>query len=146
MTTRDQLPATTSLENSELLASLNSSLSPSTQASDLKNLQKVLIPLIRRIVPAMVVSNMVGVQPMTRPINETGWTINDDTFNSYPYAALITNWSVRVLQALNRNDPNDEMETWTIETFAPGSWHRVHNGFRFKNEHDRTVFLLRWPL
>lgn len=38
------------------------------QASDISNFQKIVIPMIRRILPGTISSDLVGVQPMTGPV------------------------------------------------------------------------------
>jgi hypothetical protein len=38
------------------------------QASDVSNFQKIVIPMIRRIIPGTIATDLVGVQPMTGPV------------------------------------------------------------------------------
>jgi len=40
----------------------------STQAHDVAGFRKILIPMIRRIIPGTIASELVGVQPMTGPV------------------------------------------------------------------------------
>ena len=43
---------------------------PSLKKGTLKNFQKVLLPLVRKLLPTMIASELVGVQPMTGPVGE----------------------------------------------------------------------------
>ena len=38
------------------------------QASDIGNFQKIVIPMIRRILPGTLATDLVGVQPMSGPV------------------------------------------------------------------------------
>lgn len=42
--------------------------SGATAASDVANFRKILVPMIRRVIPGTIASELVGVQPMTGPV------------------------------------------------------------------------------
>lgn len=43
---------------------------PIAQERDIANFRKILIPMIRRIIPEVLAKDIVGVQPMTGPVGE----------------------------------------------------------------------------
>jgi hypothetical protein len=47
---------------------LNESVTGGTAAGDVGNFQKIIIPMIRRIIPGTIASEIVGVQPMSGPV------------------------------------------------------------------------------
>lgn len=55
------------LENTKK-ALLESATSGSTQASNVASLNRVILPVIRRVMPTVIANEIVGVQPMTGPV------------------------------------------------------------------------------
>ncbi len=56
------------LENSKNLLLTEAAATGSTQAHDIAGFRKILIPMIRRIIPGTIATELVGVQPMTGPV------------------------------------------------------------------------------
>lgn len=56
------------LENQKNHLIAESASAGSTQAHDIANFRKILIPMIRRIIPGTIATELVGVQPMTGPV------------------------------------------------------------------------------
>jgi hypothetical protein len=56
------------LENQKRHMLTESAASGSTQSHDIANFRKILIPMIRRIIPGTIATELVGVQPMTGPV------------------------------------------------------------------------------
>ena len=120
-----------------------------------KPLQSVLLPIIRRTLPNLIASQIVGVQPMTnlgaRPME----------LGTYETGGVIWYW-VRPEEpaVLDLADPRhsaaywDEVEAWCTATYGPrnpwaeeGSPHRwsaSDRRYHFRDEADRTMFIMRW--
>lgn len=58
----------TLLENQKKYLSENAFPATANQAADISNFQKIVIPMIRRILPGTISSDLVGVQPMSGPV------------------------------------------------------------------------------
>ena len=58
----------TLLENQRQHLSENAFPGSANQAADISNFQKIVIPMIRRILPGTISSDLVGVQPMSGPV------------------------------------------------------------------------------
>jgi hypothetical protein len=56
------------LENQKNHLIAESAAAGSTQAHDIAGFRKILIPMIRRIIPGTIATELVGVQPMTGPV------------------------------------------------------------------------------
>ena len=56
------------LENQKHQMMVESAAAGSTQAHDIAGFRKILIPMIRRIIPGTIATELVGVQPMTGPV------------------------------------------------------------------------------
>lgn len=56
------------LENQKDHLLAETAASGSTQAHDIAGFRKILIPMIRRIIPGTIATELVGVQPMTGPV------------------------------------------------------------------------------
>ena len=56
------------LENQKNHLLAESAAAGSTQAHDIANFRKILIPMIRRIIPGTIATELVGVQPMSGPV------------------------------------------------------------------------------
>ena len=56
------------LENQKNHLLAESAAAGSTQAHDVANFRKILIPMIRRIIPGTIATELVGVQPMSGPV------------------------------------------------------------------------------
>lgn len=58
----------TLLENQKSYLAETAFPGSANQASDISNFQKIVIPMIRRILPGTISSDLVGVQPMSGPV------------------------------------------------------------------------------
>lgn len=56
------------LENQKKYLAETAFPTSAAQASDISNFQKIVIPMIRRILPGTISSDLVGVQPMSGPV------------------------------------------------------------------------------
>ena len=114
-------------------------------------MDKVIIPLIRKVYPDMLADQLISVQPMTaaggvsnvvkgrQTADKNHWHAEYDRFNEYPYSVTDT-----LRHPWTATDKDQEMDTWCATSFNGGSWHRTGQTYRFKNEEDRTLFILRW--
>jgi hypothetical protein len=102
---------------------------------------KVLLPMIRKVYPTMIAQQIVGAQPMTMPESPTRLQAYDEPFNMYPYIAQrhSSMWDL----GFNPKDLQD-MKEWCVATLQSSSWHYLQGKFFFRNETDRTMFMLRW--
>ena len=57
------------LENTKSYLS-ESAAAGSTMAGNIASLNKVILPVIRRVMPTVIANELVGVQPMTGPVGQ----------------------------------------------------------------------------
>ena len=57
------------LENTKTYLS-ESAVAGSTMAGNISSLNKVILPVIRRVMPTVIANELVGVQPMTGPVGQ----------------------------------------------------------------------------
>lgn len=102
---------------------------------------KVLIPMIRKLMPTVIASQIVGVQPMSMPNKGPRLQSRDEPYNMYPYIAQRhdTLWDL----GFDKKDLED-MIAWCNTTLQSCDWHYGTGNFYFRNTHDRTMFVLRW--
>lgn len=63
-----QAIVSTVLENQKQAILQETAAAGSTQAHDIAGFRKIMIPMIRRIIPGTIATELVGVQPMTGPV------------------------------------------------------------------------------
>ena len=56
------------LENQKAYMIQETAAAGSTQAHNIANFRKTLLPMIRRIIPGTIATELVGVQPMSGPV------------------------------------------------------------------------------
>lgn len=123
----------------------------------------VLIGLVRRVMPNIIASQIVGVSPMTAPTADifsmrtvfgqgarigmtkehykTFLRINDRP-KTQPLRAFIESGYPHVILS----NISDTMEAirWCREQFGEHGYQRIHTTFIFKDGADATLFKLRW--
>jgi hypothetical protein len=120
---------------------------------------KILIPVIRKNLPAMLAQDIVSVQPMGLSKLETGETYVDEAA-SYATDENIVEWywarlPMDVGAIFNMGAHGkfvDEVEAWCEETFGPRMsneqpvfiWDKINGRYCFKRAEDRTAFVLKW--
>lgn len=120
-----------------------------------KELAKILMPLIRKIVPAQIAAEMVGVQPMYGPLDnvlhiETGETYkNDAVLYSRAGDEVEYYWVALRFNYLHIDRVKlEELLAWCHATYgkenADDGWHYSDHKIFFTDPAHRTVFLLRW--
>ena len=118
---------------------------------------KILIPMLRNVLPATIAQDIVGVQPMTWPGAEleTGETYVDEAA-SYATEANTVEWYwARLPMAAGsfwKQEHVNEVDAWCEETFGPKmsnehptfNWDKINGRYCFKRSEDRTAFVLKW--
>lgn len=110
---------------------------------------KVILPVIRNIMPNLIAEEIVGVQSMTRQSMTVGEV--DHACSTWYWAKPPYDPGGLFDYARTEQHVQD-IEAWIKETCGPrGDWHDpdcrwwASNGkYIFKNEEDRTMFVLRW--
>jgi hypothetical protein len=124
----------------------------------LAEFRRVMMPMIRKVMPAMLAQEITGVQPMSTPQQmEIGETyLNDANLYSKPGDPVEYYWAKPPAPSIfnmslfktvkDTDDLFREMRNWTTETFGEvgGSWLYIDSKFCFTNEADRMLFVLRW--
>ena len=121
---------------------------------------KILIPMIRKVMPATIAQDIVGVQPMDMGIElETGETYVDEAAShatenntvEWYWARLPLSagafWNIKATQAHYK-----QVDAWCEETFGPRCsnehpefiWDKINYRYCFKHSEDRTAFVLKW--
>lgn len=126
------------------------------------DINKIMIPVLRKVLPSLMAQDIVGVQPMQGPIGQT-MSMNMKTDNGYilfkNYPVLIHNMlavhtAIRPFMRKNQLEPNHHYRPWLEEHIgAQGvewDW-KIHsvNGnllaIDFANQEMATLFELTWP-
>lgn len=110
---------------------------------------KIMMPVIRNIMPDVIARDILGVQPMTRQSMTVG---EMDHACSTWYWARPPYDPGGIFDYARTEQRVQDIEHWIEDTCGPrGSWHEpecrwwASNGkYIFKNEEDRTMFVLRW--
>lgn len=105
---------------------------------------KVLLPMIRKIMPKLIAEDIVGVQPMTGHTTiQTGMTqdIEFPYWVELPYSpGMIFN-----LKNPSASTPRyQEYYDWCEQTFKAQDWNKVHDRYYFRYEKDRDWFVIKW--
>lgn len=90
--------------------------------TNLHELQKTMIPMIRRIIPTMIAQELVGVQPMGNSFNKKYWPHSVEM----PYRH----------QA--------EIEKWCWQNFRGRYWRTRGSWIAFKREADYSWYMMKW--
>lgn len=95
---------------------------------------KILIPLIRKLAPATIASQIVGVQPMQDIGSIFNKAIGGHNFNEkyWPYVKMLS-W----------NQIKDA-ERFCYASFKSRNWRNQGLHFAFKRKQDYEWFLIRW--
>jgi hypothetical protein len=125
------------------------------------DLQKIILPMIRKVLPGVIAADIVGVQPMSGMAKiplETGETYkNDAVAYSEPGDEIEYYWVKPEEQTsvFSLNDEiarNNSILEWCNDTYGPMEdwsvtdrrWFASNRKFYFRDEADRTMFVLRW--
>jgi len=105
------------------------------------NLNSVLIPLLRRVMPNIIAEDIVGVQPMTAgPDPEEERVVLEE----YPHKAEFFGNQFWVFDIHKQQRIND----WVVETWGPEEqrlcWKFFYNTWYFKDPEDLAWFTLKW--
>jgi hypothetical protein len=98
--------------------------------------------MIRKIMPTLIADQIIGVQPMGNFFPPgPRLQARNDAYNAYPYIAQRGDsiWDL----GIDRQDLRD-MKAWLAVSVESGSWHYTNGSFYFRNEADRTMFVLKW--
>ena len=96
--------------------------------------QKILLPMIRKVMPQVMAQQIVGVQPMGAG---TGSIFNQYFYKQYNKKYWPYQYYVNV-------DVFSEVERWCWDRFKGRYWNNYGRQFAFKREKDYTMFILRW--
>lgn len=94
---------------------------------------RIMIPMIRKVMPSLIAQRIVGVQPMTNNLGIFNQFF-EKKFNKkyWPYQYYVN------------VDVFSEVERWCWDRFKGRYWNNYGRMFVFKREKDYTMFLLRW--
>lgn len=110
---------------------------------------KVILPVIKNVMPNIIAQEIVGVQPMTSQPMTVGEL---DHACSTWYWVQPGSSPGEIFELEKSRQYYHDIETWIEEHCGPrGSWHEPdcrwwasNRKYIFKNEEDRTMFVLRW--
>ncbi len=109
---------------------------PATAASVAANGQKILLPMIRKVMPTLMAQQIVGVQPMTGMGSIFDRFYGSKEYNKkyWPYQYYINDTVYQIKDA----------ERWCWDRFKGRYWNNYGRHFVFKREKDAVMFALRW--
>lgn len=94
-----------------------------------------LLPLIKRLVPSIIASELVGVQPMSYQDVRIELDEFENIFGDTMYAATVYSWDMTTYVQINK---------WLDSTMGEKRYVIENNKYCFTQEKDRTLFLLKW--
>lgn len=114
------------------------------QAADFS---KVILPVIRNVSSQMIADEILGVQPMTSHPMTVGEM--DHACSTWYWAIPPHDLSIPWEDMIDRNK---EIQNWCDEIYGDKGdwsdpdcrWWASNRKYIFKNEEDRTMFVLRW--
>jgi hypothetical protein len=98
------------------------------------DMNKHIIPIVRKMMPVLVAQSIVGVQPRGISFEEySKWFIQRKYNKKYwPYQYAVFDHSVI------------EVERWCWTNFKGRYWHSDCRTFVFKRQKDYAWFMLKW--
>ena len=121
---------------------------PNLAANVTAKAQKILMPLITKLSPAVLAYDILGVQPITGSVGEI-FTMKTLGTPRSKYKFSRARW----YEADHRYDDYNDVIAWCTEQFGPrprypDAWTRwcdIHiDRIRFRDEKDYQWFILRW--
>ena len=114
-------------------------------------LRKILIPMIRKVLPAVIANDLVRVQPM----QDLGWRTGEGKGQMHDLEYWIQApqgagdiFEISLSHRVQKRNPDIAiMQIWCEETFGmeyATGWYKQGSAFYFVRETDRTAFALRW--
>lgn len=109
-------------------------------SDDLNEHSKVIMPLIRKVMPSLIASQIVGVQPMSSPMGEI-WGM--DTL--YRRFQIISQYELDTGEIWYKVTVTNEIQAWLEETFNEGVDFRItESDYAIAvNIPDRVLVLLK---
>lgn len=107
-----------------------------TAANVTATAQRIMMPMIRKIMPQMLAQQIVGVQPMPPGTGSIFTQRYGKTFNPkyWPYQVEVTGgW-----------EHTADAQRWCYDTIKCRYWKNSGMRFVFKREADATMFALKW--
>jgi hypothetical protein len=98
--------------------------SAGTTTSNISTLNRVILPVIRRVMPTLVADSIIGVQPMSSPFHKNEWPYQIDLVMKFKDLTEIREWC--------RTNLNSEEYISNAHYFA------------FNTETAYAWFILRW--
>jgi len=98
---------------------------PATQSTDVVGIQKILLPIVRRVFPNLVANNLVSVQPLAGPTGVIFWlkyefaSTKSTTIAGSEYSAWGTNPN-NVAEGYNPYYSSDSIESYTVSLIDGG--------------------------
>ena len=130
-----------------------------SQAAAVTATAQVLLPMIRRVMPNIIASQLISVQPMTGPVGQifnSTWTLDHLKMKKVHYQHFLrvynrktyhkiddivklgyTQVTVSVMNAI-------PAKRWCTANLKPGSFVMINTRFVFAYDRDATLFALRW--
>ena len=102
--------------------------------------QKILLPMIRKVMPTMMANSILGVQPMTGP----GSSIFNHYYGKKEYNKKYWPYQYTINDDYLRDFIVRDAERWCWDRFKGRYWSNHGRNFVFKREKDAVMFALRW--
>ena len=132
-------------------------------SNNISSLNKVILPMIRRVMPSVIANSIIGVSPMTGPIGQIhtmryryGKSIADPIkLNNAVYAKFVrlnnrkkTHTHQSIIDAgyypCNKY-MGWECREWCDNMYGKNGYIEGHDGYiYFENKDDYTFFIMRW--
>lgn len=127
---------------------------PALVKSMIVSSQKILIPIIRKILPVNLAQEILSVQPMTGPSKIFTLRANYNRKPKYNFSRA--KWYEADREMVKTKSAyvkySTEQFSWCVAQFGPqpnypdawSRWYMINDRFRFRDEKDYIWFMLRW--
>jgi hypothetical protein len=113
---------------------------------------KIIMPMIRKVTPQLIAQQIVGVQPMTLPGQLTLGTAFLGGSKEGDWFTVSVPSTIYSFRTNGQEKPENKHLKWAITTYGESYnhltdqclWFERDGRFYFRNEADRTMFVLKW--
>lgn len=110
---------------------------------------KIMLPMIKKVTPALMAQQILSVQPMTWPLSSLELRLGTAYLGGSKEGDWHTVYVVKPFSFAIKGELKDSNKhlDWCKATFGDESnstWFMRDNRYYFRNEADQAIFVLRW--
>jgi hypothetical protein len=107
---------------------------------------KIMMPVIRKVVPSLIAQDILSVQPMTLPSDKTRLDLGTAYLGGSKEGDWFTVMVGKPFIFAIKGELKGENKhlNWCKATFNNDTWFERDGRYYFRKEEDRTMFILKW--